>query len=479
MVVGDFTSSSEVVVVGGGPGGYVAAIRAAQLGQEVILIEKEHLGGVCLNWGCIPSKALIEASGFWHHLENLAELGIFAKQVSLDLQKTHAWKDRIVSKLRQGIETLVQQNGIELLRGTALFASDQQLHVSTREGLRRIEFENLILAPGSCPSTLPDLAIDHENIIDSTDALALQTIPKHLVVIGAGSIGLELGIVFRKFGAQVTILEWFDKLLPKMEPQISRVLQRSLQNLGIHLVLGAKVENIHQVQQAAHIVYQHNGTSQTIVAEKVLMAVGRTPNTDQLSLERTSIKVLPNGFIPVNEKLQTSVPNIFAIGDVVAGPLLAHRASHMGKIAAEICADLPAAFDNLAIPNIIFSDPEIATVGLTEEEARSQGYRVKAGVFPFRALGRALTLNEPEGLTQVNVDAETGIVLGVHIIGPHASDLIAEGTLAVETSAHLDDLTLTIHAHPTLPEGIAEAAEAVENRAIHIFNPSLKKTAGH
>ncbi|MDZ7341768.1 MAG: FAD-dependent oxidoreductase, partial [candidate division KSB1 bacterium] len=317
------------------------------------------------------------------------------------------------------------------------------------------------------------IPFDHELVIDSTDALGLEKVPERMVVVGAGSVGIELGLVYAKLGSDVTIIEFQDQFLPFLDPELPKVLEKSLKKNGVKLLLGTKVEQVTPRNGKAEIRYSQTGKQTTIEAEKVLVAIGRRPNTHDIGLETIGLKVDSKGFIQVNEKMQTQIPGIYAIGDLIQGLMLAHRASHMGKIAAEVISGKPAAFDNLAIPGVIFSDPEIATVGLTEAQAQQQGYKVKAGVFPFRALGRAMTIGETEGLTKVISDADSGTVLGVHIIGPHASDLIAEGALAVESASHVDDLTLTIHAHPTLPEGIEEAAEAVENKAIHIFNPKI------
>ncbi len=471
MVVGDFTQSVETVVIGAGPGGYVAAIRAAQLGQEVVLIEKENLGGVCLNWGCIPSKAMIEASGLKYSLEKAGEMGIIVKDIGVDLEKLHQWKDKIVAKLRGGIKMLLEKNGVEIVQGTAAFTEPGKILVDTKAALQRFEYKNIIIATGSSPIELTDLPYDHEIIIDSTDALSLKEIPEHLVVIGAGSVGIELGTVYRKLGAKVTILEMSEKLLPFIEPELSNVLLKRFRKLGIELKLGARVEKVEIKKNSAVISFSEKGKEITVEADKVLVSAGRKPNTSHLDLDRAGLKADERGFIQVNERMETEVEGIYAIGDIVPGMMLAHRASYMGKIAAEVISGKPAAFDNLAIPGVIFSDPEIATVGMTQAEAESKGYKVKSGIFPFRALGRAMTLGEVDGINKIVSDQETGAVLGVHIVGPHASDLIAEGALAVESSMHYDDLSLTIHAHPTLPEGIGEAADAVENKAIHIFNP--------
>jgi dihydrolipoamide dehydrogenase len=475
MVVGDLSQTTQLVVIGAGPGGYVAAIRAAQMGQEVTLIEKDLLGGICLNWGCIPSKAMIEVAGLKHQLARASEMGLVTKDVSLDMTKLHAWKDGIVAKLRKGIDGLLSKNGVDVIQGKATFTEPGKISVESREGLQRFEYENAILATGSRPIELPGIPFDDEVIIDSDKALSLEKIPGRFLVVGAGSVGIEMGMVYNKLGSQVTMIEALEKLLPMIDPEISRVLEKSLSRSGVSLKLGSLVKKIIRRDSIAEVTFTEAGQEKTMEADKVLVAVGRRPNTENIGLDKLGLSTDQKGFIKVNEKMETEVKGVYAIGDIVEGPMLAHRASHMGKVAAEVIAGLPAAFDNLAIPGVIFSDPEIATVGLTEREAEEKGYKVKVGLFPFRALGRAMTLGEVEGITKIISDAEQGTVLGVHIVGPHASDLISEGALAVESGSHLEDISLTIHPHPTLPEGIAEAADAVEHKAIHIYNPPIKK----
>ncbi len=466
MVVGDFTQNVQTVVIGAGPGGYVAAIRAAQTGQEVVLIEKSNIGGVCLNWGCIPSKAMIEVSGLKYELKHAADMGLLIGDVELDMKKLHHWKDGIVTRLRNGIGTLLEKNEIERIEGTAKIADDKTIMVSSKSGLQRFAFENLILATGSRPRELSGIPFDDERIIDSSGALELEKVPERLLVVGAGSVGLEMALIYSKLGSVVTIIEAEDALLPNYEPELIRVLKKSLKVHNIKLMLGAQIESVKDGQ----VVIQHNGT-EPLDADKVLVSIGRKPNSNDLGLEHLQIDLDEQGFVQVNSKMQTSNENVYAIGDLVRGPMLAHRASHMGKVAAEVISGKKSAFDNLAIPGVIFTDPEIATVGMTEAQAKEQGLDVKTGVFPFKALGRAMTMGNTEGLTKIVSDAETGTVLGVHIIGPHASDLIAEGALAVESALHVEDLSLTIHAHPTLPEGLGEAAEDIDRKAIHIFSP--------
>jgi dihydrolipoamide dehydrogenase len=472
MVVGDFAQGTQVAVIGGGPGGYVAAIRAAQLGLEVTLVEREFLGGVCLNWGCIPSKALIHVSDLKTQMENAESFGLITSPVTVDLPKLMAWKDRIVEKLRGGVASLMSQNKIDVVQGTAHFTGDRSFSVESSDGVHRFEFEHGILATGSSTADLPGIPRDGELVIDSKDALELQTVPESLVIVGAGAVGLELGTVYAKLGSRVTILEGMDDLLPMLDPQIGRVMRKAIGGLGIELVLGARVQSLDSRESQAQIIYTTAAGEQTVQAAKVLIAIGRWPNTHDMGLDKAGVKLDKRGFVEVDARMETSVPGIFAIGDIVAGPMLAHKASYQGKVAAEVIAGQATVFEGVEVPGVIFSDPEIATVGLTEQEAKDQGYEVKAGVFPFKALGRAATIgDESLGFTKVISDAKAGTVLGVHIVGPHASDLIAEGCLAVASASHIDDLTLTMHPHPTLPESIEEAAEQIEHRAIHIFSP--------
>ncbi|MEW6349824.1 MAG: dihydrolipoyl dehydrogenase [Thermodesulfobacteriota bacterium] len=476
MVVGDFARGTQVAVIGAGPGGYVAAIRAAQLGLEVTLVEKELLGGVCLNWGCIPSKALIHVGELMSQIAHADQIGIMTGPVSVDLVRTAQWKDQTVGKLRKGIEVLLSQNKVEVVRGSAHLTSDHSFSVEAPDAVHRFEFESCILATGSSAAQFPGIPRDGEVVIDSTDALELKSIPGRMVVIGAGAVGLELGMVYAKLGSEVIILEGMEKLLPMIDSQMVPVMEQSLKRQGIKLVLGARVQDISRRDGHAELRYSAAGTEQSISADKVLVAIGRRPNTSGIGLEEAGVKIDQRGFVEVDQRMMTSVQGIFAIGDLVQGPMLAHRASYQGKVAAEVIAGQPAAFDGVEVPGVIFSDPEIATVGLTEDQAHAKGIPVKVGVFPFRALGRAATLGgQADGFSKVVADAESGIVLGVHIIGPHASDLIAEGCLAVASASHMDDLTLTMHPHPTLPESIEEAAEQIEHRAIHIFNPQSRK----
>lgn len=478
MVVGDFAQGTQVAVIGGGPGGYVAAIRAAQLGLEVTLVEKELLGGVCLNWGCIPSKAFIYVADLKNRLQQAEKMGLIASDVKVDLPKLLKWKNDVVEKLRKGIASLLSLHKVQVVTGTAQLTSDRSFTVEGPDGVHRFEFENAILATGSSAAQLPGFPRDGELVIDSTDALDPPNIPERLVVVGAGAVGLELGTFYAKIGTDVTILEGADKLLPMLDTDIGKVMERALKSFNIKLVLGVKVLGINRKGSQAEVRYSNKGGETAISTNRVLIGIGRRPNTTGIGLEKAGVKLDAKGLVEVDTKMQTSVPGVFAVGDMVAGMMLAHRAMYQGKVAAEVIAGLPAAYEAVEVPGVIFSDPEIATVGLGEDEAKARHLNVKIGVFPFKALGRALTMGEEHfGFSKVVSDAETGTVLGVHIVGPHASDIISEGSLAVASASHVDDLTLTIHPHPTLPESIEEAAEEVERRAIHIFSPSQSKRA--
>ncbi len=476
MVVGDFAQGAQLAIIGAGPGGYVAAIRAAQLGLEVTLVEKGLLGGVCLNWGCIPSKALIYVADLKNRIEQADKIGLIVRDVSIDLPKLVQWKSDVVEKLRKGVASLMSQHKIEVITGTAHFTGENSFSVETSGGMRRFEFRNCILATGSSAAELPGMPRDGELVIDSTDALDPKNIPERFVVIGAGSVGLEMGTFYAKLGSKVTILDAEDRLLPMLDPDIGRAMERSLKHLKIDLILKAKVQGLKRENGTGVLQYSVSDGDKSITGDKILVAIGRRPNTSGIGLEKVKVKLDSRGFVEVSETMQTSVPGIYAIGDIVSGPMLAHKASFQGKIAAEVIAGEPSAFSGVEVPGVIFSDPEIATVGLSEQDAQAQGIPVKVGVFPFRAMGRTLTMaEEGPGFVKIVSDAESETVLGVHIVGPHASDLIAEGCLAVASASHVDDLTLTIHPHPTLPETIEEAAEQVENKAIHIF--SAKKSA--
>ncbi|MDQ1240271.1 MAG: dihydrolipoamide dehydrogenase, partial [Thermodesulfobacteriota bacterium] len=391
MVVGDFPEGAQVVVIGGGPGGYVCAIRAAQLGMDVTLVERDLIGGVCLNWGCIPSKALAHVSDLKRKIERAESLGISVSDVRVDMSRVISWKDGIVDKLRNGVSVLLEKNRVRVVKGNARFTGTKSLVVEGGEGWKRFEFEHAVLATGSSPIQLPGMPFDGRFIIDSSTALGLRSIPERMVIVGAGAVGLEIGTYFAKFGTKVSILDASDVLLPSLDPQIGKTMEESVRTLGIDLLLGSRVLGIEPRGSLVHVDSAVEGKEQSFIANTVLVAIGRRPNTVGLGLEKIGLNPNPRGFVSVNERMETAVKGIYAIGDIVEGHMLAHRASFQGKVAAEVIAGLPSAYEGVEVPSVIFSDPEIAVVGLTEEEAQAQGMSVKVGVFPFRALGRALT----------------------------------------------------------------------------------------
>lgn len=470
MVMGQLTTKTDVAIIGAGPGGYTAAIRAAQLGLDVILIEKDKMGGCCTNVGCIPSKALIHAADVKHEAESESakRMGIEAK-IYFDFKKTQTWKDGVVKDLRNGIETLCKLNGVEILSGTAFFTSSNTLSVETETGIRSIEFKNAIIATGTVIKGLENLPFDHLRIINSDDVFLLGEIPKKLIIVGGGYIAVEMANMFMKFGSVVTIVHRGERLLKRMEPEIAEALLKRMRECGCEVMFGSEIQS---VKNGTALVKTAEG-EKTIEFDKILVATGRAPYTEGLGLEKTKVTLNDEGRIIVDDTRRTTDETIYAIGDVVPGPQLAHVAFREGKVAAEAIAGMKSAFDNRGVPMVVFSDPEIAVVGLTEEEAKEQGYKVKVGKMPFSASGKAKAINRTDGFAKVVAD-ENGVILGVHIVGAGASGTIAEGTLALEMGAMLEDLAATIHAHPTLPEALAEAAEDALGTVIHLYR--TKKT---
>ncbi len=456
----------DVVVIGGGPGGYVAAIRAAQLGLRVAVVERGALGGVCLNVGCIPSKALINASKTYWKAKNGAHMGILGASIGLDVPAMMAWKDGITQRLSGGIGTLLKGNGIEHIVGNARLTGRGRVAVAGAGGERLLEARNTILATGSTPVQIPSLPWS-DDVIDSTGALALSAVPARLAVIGGGVIGLELGEVYARLGSQVTVIEALPRLLAAFDADLVRPLeQKQKKKLGMtHLVDTRVTGAAPRAGGGVELKLEGKGAG-TLVADKVLVAVGRRPNSAGLGLETVGIVPDARGFVAVDAQQRTSAPGVYAIGDLCGNPMLAHKASKEGEVAAEVIAGHAAAMDAL-VPNVVYTDPEIATVGPTLESLQATGRKLKVGKFGFSALGRAMTADAGDGFVRVIADAEDHAVLAIQVVGAEASEIIAEATLALEMGAVLDDLSLTVHSHPTMAEAVMEAAKAALGEAIH------------
>ena len=469
MVVGDFPIEIDTLVVGAGPGGYVAAIRAAQTGQKVTVVERGALGGVCLNVGCIPSKALISVGHRFEQAKHSDDMGVVASEVKLDWAKAQAFKDSVVSKLVGGVEGLLKGNKVDIVKGEAYFVDANTVRVIDGDKAQTYTFKNAILATGSRPVEIPTFKFT-ERVINSTGALSLPEVPEKLVVIGGGYIGTELGSAYANLGSQVTIIEGGKDILAGFEKQMTQVVKKGLKKKGVEVVVGASAKGVEENENGVVVTYEVGGEEKTVEANYVLVTVGRRPNTDEMGLEEMGIKFAERGLLEVDKQCRTSVPNIYAIGDIVAGPQLAHKASYEGKVAAEAIAGEKSIVDYLAIPAVCFTDPELATVGYSEDQAKAEGIEVKAAKFPFAANGRALALNQTEGFVKLVARKEDGLLIGAQIVGAGASDMIAEMGLAIEGGMTAEDVALTIHAHPTLGEITMEAAEVLLGNPIHIVS---------
>jgi dihydrolipoyl dehydrogenase len=465
------TRQADVVVIGSGPGGYVAAIRLAQLGLKTLCVEREAIGGVCLNWGCIPSKAMIAASTLVEELGHSGTMGITVSGVAVDMGKMKGWKDGIVKRLTGGIGELFKRNGVEHLYGDAKFVSANQLSVRTKDGEVTVQTKQTLIATGARPVELPGLKPDGQRIVTSKEALDFTTPPKDLLVIGGGIVGCEIGTYLAKLGSNVTIVELAPQLLTGTDPDLVKVVERGLRKRNIRVLLKSKVAHVEHAGEGMTATVSTPDGEVQVAASKVLVAVGFKPNTETLNLGAIGVRTDPRGHVVVNERLQTSNPAVFAIGDVIGPPYLAHKASHEGLVAAEAMAGKKVALDVKAMPAAIFTDPEIATVGLSETQCKEQGLAVKVSSFPWIANGKALSVNASDGFTKLIADAKDDTLLGCHIVGHDASNLIAEAALAIEMGATVADLGLTVHPHPTLSETLMECAHVVEGHAIHIFVP--------
>ncbi len=468
----------DVCVIGAGPGGYVAAIRSAQLGLKTVVIEREYLGGVCLNVGCIPSKAMITAAHFFERASHDADqMGIEIKgPIELNMKKLVQWKQSVCDRMSGGVSQLLKGNNITVIMGEARFKSAQQLEVKSATGTQTIEAKNYIVASGSRPIEIPGFKIDEKDVLSSTGALALDHLPVSAIIIGGGYIGVEIGNYMATLGCKIQIVEASDQLLKGMaDPDCVQLVARKIKKRGVQTHFESFAKSMTKKDGGYTVSFEQKGSTKTIEAEIVISTVGRKPNSDQLGLKEIGLSINERGFINVDAQRKTNLKGIFAIGDVAGQPMLAHKASHEGVLVAEVIAGKNRAYDAKTVPAVIFVEPEIASAGLLEEECRAQGFNdLKIGKFPFAANGRAVSMMETDGFIKIIADAKTHIVLGVHICGPDASNLISEAVLAIEMGARLEDIALSIHPHPTLGETMMEAAEAALGHAIHVIQRPLR-----
>lgn len=462
----------DAIVLGGGPGGYVCAIRLGQLGLKVACIEEEEYGGVCLNWGCIPSKALIANAHFVEKAKHISDSGITVSGVKVDVDKMQDWKGGVVKKMTSGVRSLLKANGGEMIEGRGKVVDPKTVEVTLKSGEKRrvSASKGLVIATGSATIQVPGFEFDGKQVIGAREAVSLREIPKRLVVIGGGVIGLELGMVYQSFGAELTVVELTPSLLPGVDPDCVKVVEKKLEKRGGKVLKNTRAERLEKTGSGVTVIVSSDGKEQRIEADVVLVAVGMKPRSRGVGLEEIGVEIDQRGFVKTNEFCETNVKGVYAIGDVSGQPMLAHKASKEGEVAAEVIAGHHAAKDWVTVPGIIFTDPEIATAGLTEAQAKEQGYAIKTGKFPFAALGRAVSIGETDGFVKVVTDTKSGRILGIHIVGPSASDLISEAVLAIETVATAEDMALSIHPHPTLGEALMEAAAASLGHAIHIVN---------
>ncbi|ADI15231.1 dihydrolipoyl dehydrogenase [Truepera radiovictrix] len=454
----------EVLVIGSGPGGYHAAIRAAQLGKKTACVEQEYVGGVCLNVGCIPTKALLHVAEDLREAKHAKSYGIDFGEPKVDLKKLEAWKSGVVQKLTGGVRSLLKGNKVDLIEGRATLKDPHTVQV----GDRSVTAEKIIVATGSEPIEIPGFETDGERIVNSTGALLVSEVPKRFLAIGGSAIGLEFSDIYHALGSDVTVVELMDEIVPTADRDAAKELRKSFEKRGIKILTSTKALNQKKTADGIEVTLERGGERETLVVDKILVAVGRKPRGTGLGLEEVGVTV-ERGFVPTNAHMQTNVPHIYAIGDVTKPPLLAHKAMKEGIVAAEHAAGKPAAYDTI-VPAVVYTSPELASVGMTEQEAKDAGHKVRVGVFPLAASGRAMTLGVSEGLVKVIGDEETDLLLGFHMVGPAAGDMVAEAALAIEMGATLEDISLTQHAHPTIAESFMEAAEAAHGMAIHVAN---------
>lgn len=470
--------SFDVVVIGAGPGGYVAAIRSAQLGFKTAVVEREALGGVCLNVGCIPSKAMITATHLLHKAQhNFKDMGLMIKGgIDVDMKQLVKWKQSVCDKMSGGVGQLLKGYGVTILKGDAEFKSSKEISLKSSAGTEAVQAKYFIVATGSRPIEIPGFKFDEKDICSSTGALAFDEIPKRVAVIGGGYIGLEISSYLRKLGTEVTVIEAMPSLLAGVvDPDCAQVVVRKLDKAGVKIMYGAKAKSQKKAKDGYEVTVEVNGKDEVVKCDKILVTVGRRPNGDQANLKAAGIAVDERGFIKVDAQRRTNVQNIFAIGDIAGQPMLAHKASHEGVLVAEVISGANRVYDAKTVPAVVFTDPEIASAGMTEAEAKAKGFNdLIIGKFPFGANGRAVSMMETDGFVKMIADKKTHVLLGVHIVGPEASNLISEAVLAIEMGARIEDLALSIHPHPTLGETMMEAAEATLGHAIHIIQKPLK-----
>ncbi|OGC77366.1 MAG: dihydrolipoyl dehydrogenase [candidate division Zixibacteria bacterium RBG_16_40_9] len=463
----------EILVIGAGPGGYVAAIRAGQLKKKVIIVEKDRWGGLCLNYGCIPSKALLYASEIIETIHKGEKYGIKAEKLSIDINQLREKKRKVVSQLVLGVETLLKHNGASMILGEASFVEPNLVKVVTSQGEEvRIIADNILIATGSLPFSVPSLPLDGKLIITSKEALEIPFVPKKMLVVGGGYVGMEMGVVYHSLGSEVTVMEMLDSIFLATDAQIVRMAQDRFKKKGINILTKTKVEKAQVTKDnKVQVTAISDGKSENMDFDLILVAIGHKATTTNLGLEKIGVQTDARGFIKVDEKMQTNIKNIFAVGDCAGKQLLAHKAYREGEVAAEVASGMDSEMDYRVVPYAIFTQPEVAGVGLTEKEAIDQGFKIKVGTYPYRAIGRAVGMDEQEGLVKIVADSESDEILGAHIIGALASELISSITVAMGLDARVEDVAEIIQVHPTLSEMIKEASLAVNKRAIHNLNP--------
>ena len=473
MIIMSSKKHIDIIVIGSGPGGYASAFRAADLGREVLIVDKDPtLGGVCLNRGCIPSKTLLHIAKVLEEAESLKNMGVGYSKPKIDIDGVRSWKSKIVTQLSSGISQMAKARKVQTIQGEATFLSNSEIQIKSGSKKQVVTFDHCVIAAGSSSSMIPGIPMDNKDVLTSRTALDLVRIPKNLLIIGGGYIGLEMGTVFNSLGSIVSVAEFLPNLLPGADADLVKPLARKLKKQFEEIYLSTKITNVKPSRpKGLTVTMEKNGRTSTKKFDQVLVAVGRKPNTKNMGLENTTIIINEKGFITVDKCQKTNIDNIYAIGDIAGDPMLAHKATHEGKVAAEVICGLPAEFDAKAIPAVIFTDPEIAWVGITEDEAKDKSIPYKKGEFPWAASGKSLALGRNEGRTKIIFDPDTKRTIGVGIVGPNAGDLISEGALAIEMGADAEDISLTVHPHPTLGETFANAAEVFEGTVTDLYIP--------